>query len=230
MNPVRQALRQLMTACLPPSRWLVRGPKHSRQLALTFDDGPHPEYTPRLLETLERWHLKATFFVVGEAADKHPELIDAIAAAGHQLGNHTWTHSEPRRTTASQFLDEIERTKDWLQDRTGQPIHWVRPPKGELSVGKFSGLWQQHHRIALWNVDPKDFRMTSSANVSAWCQRYPPAAGDVFLLHDRLPWADEIIENLAMRGVFARYRAVILDEWLMEYHRAVPQWATSQSL
>lgn len=230
MNPIRQAMRQLMTACLPPSRWLVRGPSTSRTLALTFDDGPHPEYTPQVLETLQRWHLKATFFVVGEAAAQHPDLIEAILASGHQIGNHTWSHSEPGQTSTAQFLAELEQTDRWLKDYTDEATAWVRPPKGELTLGKLTGLWQRAKRIALWNVDPKDFRMKSTLDVTQWCQHYRPQSGDVLLMHDRLPWAAEIIEDLALRGVFARYRTVCLDEWITEAPRSRPLLATTQSI
>lgn len=227
MNPLRQGLRALLTASLPPSRWLVRGPGTTRTLALTFDDGPHPEHTPQVLEVLARWHLRATFFVVGQAAAEHPELIQQILAQGHAIGNHTWSHSEPRRTSTAQFLNEVRQTNTWLADQAGESPRWMRPPKGELTLRKLIGLWRQGLSVALWNVDPKDFRMQSHGDVQAWCSHYRPQGGDVLLLHDRLPWAAEIIEELAVRGVFARYRTVLLDEWLPATHSLTTLVATT---
>jgi len=214
MNPLRQMLRALMTASLPPSRWLVRGPGTTPTLALTFDDGPHPEFTPQVLDALARWHLRATFFVVGQAAADHPYLIDQILSAGHAIGNHTWSHGEPRQTSTSQFLNEVQRTSAWLTEHANSTPRWMRPPKGELTPGKLLGLWRQQLSVALWNVDPKDFRMHSLADVQAWCSQYRPHAGDVVLLHDRLPWAAAMIDQLGQDGLFARFRTVLLDDWI----------------
>lgn len=162
MGLARQALRQFLSATVPPKWWLARGSWEPPTLALTFDDGPHPDNTSRVLDALARWHAMGTFFVVGQAAERHPKLIERIVQEGHALGNHTWTHSEPATTSATTFLEEISRTDRWLQDHAGFRPHWVRPPKGELSCRKLTGLWRQGHGIALWNVDPRDYRMDAN--------------------------------------------------------------------
>src|SRR5688572_27930175 len=104
MSIVRQAVKALMTVGLPPQRWLVRGPRQrltdAPTISLTFDDGPHPEHTPRVLEELRRWGLTATFFVIGREVERHPDLVTRIVNEGHALGNHTFTHSEPAATSA----------------------------------------------------------------------------------------------------------------------------------
>src|SRR4051812_6580102 len=102
MSMLRQTIKTLLSCGLPPHRWLVCGP-HSRlsdraTLSLTFDDGPHPEHTPRILDELARWKLSATFFVVGTEVERHSGLVQRIVAEGHGLGNHTFTHSEPSLT------------------------------------------------------------------------------------------------------------------------------------
>ena len=116
MNVLRQGIRQLLTACLPAERWLVRGRRAKGvggvAISLTFDDGPHPEYTPQVLDRLQTYGWKGTFFVVGERAAAHPDLIRRIVREGHELGNHSYTHSEPSQTTAAALIDEVRRTRD----------------------------------------------------------------------------------------------------------------------
>lgn len=215
MGIARQFLRTALTSSLPASRWLVRGPRRGTapSLALTFDDGPHPEQTPRVLAALRRWNAVGTFFVVGEAAERHPDLVAQIAAEGHLLGNHTWTHGEPRETSAAQFLAEVEQTDRWLCEQTHDFPYWMRPPKGELTPAKLWGIWRLSHGVALWNVDPRDYLMTHDADAVRWAEHYQPQAGDVVLLHDRCPAASVIVDTLGERGLLAAFPSQSLDAW-----------------
>ncbi|MDX1969713.1 MAG: polysaccharide deacetylase family protein [Planctomycetaceae bacterium] len=213
----RQLVRRIMTTCLPPSRWLVRGSRRATEspaISLTFDDGPHPEHTPRVLDALARWNAVGTFFVIGQAAATYPDLIARMLAEGHTLGNHTWTHQEPSATPTREFLAEVAQTDSWLSYQTGFRPRWMRPPKGELTWGKLRGLWQSGHTVSLWNVDPRDYRMTSTADVARWASAYRPQTGDILLLHDRLPWAAQIVDALGSRGCLDAFRSVSLDVWL----------------
>ena len=181
------------------------------ELALTFDDGPHPEQTPRLLDVLAEAGVRGTFFVVGERAEQQPDLVRRIADEGHELGNHTWTHSEPSQTSASQFLNEIARTRRLIQDLTGRDCRVTRPPKGSLTIGKALGLWRQQQTIALWNIDPKDFSMSDNSAISLWLADYRPQSGDIVLLHDNHPRAAIAVEQLAANTAL---RFVTLSDWL----------------
>jgi peptidoglycan-N-acetylglucosamine deacetylase len=217
MGLIRQLLRTTLTWTLPTERWLVHGPRSARprpQLAFTFDDGPDPVQTPAVLDTLARWRMVGTFFVIGEKAVAYPELIRRIVDEGHALGNHTWTHGEPRRTSTAEFLREVRETDDRLEALTGVRPYWMRPPKGELTARKLAGLWRLNHGVALWNIDPRDYRMTSSSEARAWVRRYQPAAGDVVLLHDRHPWAIDILNECGEQGLLDAFATCRLDDWL----------------
>jgi peptidoglycan-N-acetylglucosamine deacetylase len=206
-----------MTACVPSSRFLVRGSRARAggpSLSLTFDDGPHPEHTPRVLDALDRWGQKATFFVVGREAERFPELVRKIEEHGHAVGNHSYCHAEPRTTPAAVLLDDVARADRLLTSLMRRPPRWTRPPKGELTAGKLGVLWWAGHSIALWNVDPRDYQMTSSDEATAWSRGYRASHGDVVLLHDRFPWAAEIVDALGRAGVFSSFRSVTLDDWL----------------
>lgn len=218
MNTTRQLLKSAFTMVLPTSWLLVRGPANASisappEIALTFDDGPHPEHTPRLLDRLAAARARGTFFVIGEKAQQHPDLIRRIVTAGHDLGNHTFTHGEPSQTSAAQFLDESARTRRLLQDLTGRDCRLMRPPKGKLSVGKAIGLWRQQQTIVLWNADPKDFSMPHSRDMYDWLDRFQPRGGDIVLLHDNCPQAAACVERLTA-DAGTRLRFVTVSQWL----------------
>ena len=105
-------------------------PRSPGQLALTFDDGPNPAWTPRLLDILAEHNVHATFFMVGKFAKAERELARRVSNAGHLIGNHTWSHPDLSRTRAPNVLDELTRTSDILADIIGKPIRYFRPPFG----------------------------------------------------------------------------------------------------
>jgi peptidoglycan/xylan/chitin deacetylase (PgdA/CDA1 family) len=210
VNAARQLVKRAAMMCLSPRRFLVDGsacvrtadgPRGSKQvqMALTFDDGPHPQWTPAVLDALSQAGWRGTFFLIGERAAQHPELVRRIVAEGHDVGNHTWTHAEPRQTSTIAFREEVERTELLLEQLAGSRTGLVRPPKGELTLGKFCTLWRSGCRIALWNIDPRDYSMSSSDQAEGWAAAYRPRHGDILLLHDRLPLAAEIVKGLAAR-------------------------------
>jgi len=100
------------------------------QIALTFDDGPNPRWTPMLLDLLDRYEVKATFFLIGMFAAGRPDLVRRAHAAGHLIGNHTWTHPNLARTGSRKTREELARTSALLEDLTGAPIRYFRPPFG----------------------------------------------------------------------------------------------------
>jgi peptidoglycan-N-acetylglucosamine deacetylase len=111
-----------------------RGPADHRAVALTFDDGPDPVFTPRVLDILAQFGVRGTFFVIGKRAEQHPEIIRAIADAGHEVGNHTYTHRplwllSPRRTR-----EEIDRCASALTAILGKPPRYFRPPWGQSNL------------------------------------------------------------------------------------------------
>ena len=117
----------------PTSRIFGRtftAPRRPGELALTFDDGPNPAWTPRLLDLLAEHNVRATFFMIGNYAKSECALARRVVDAGHLIGNHTWSHPDLSRTPASKVLDELTRTTDTLSEITGKPIRYFRPPFG----------------------------------------------------------------------------------------------------
>jgi peptidoglycan/xylan/chitin deacetylase (PgdA/CDA1 family) len=221
MNLVRQALKRLLSAVLPAERWLARG-RRARGLtapaiSLTFDDGPHPEYTPQVLDRLQMFGWKATFFVIGEKALRHPDLIRRIVREGHELGTHSWSHGEPVKTSAETLLDETRKCERLLYEICRLDAPRMRPPKGELTWSKLRGLWRERRTIVLWNVDPKDYRKNAGLELRCWAACYTPAHGDIVLLHDSYPQALEILDQLQEHHRLFGFETVAISSWLPEH-------------
>jgi peptidoglycan/xylan/chitin deacetylase (PgdA/CDA1 family) len=188
-SPLRQFVRSLLRRCLPESVFLTQSSPTGNSVYLTFDDGPDPETTPAILDTLRRHQARATFFVVGRQARKHPELVRRMIAEGHTVGGHSYFHEHPSRVGAARLMREIERTDDWLDAMVGVRPRLFRPPHGKLSLAKLVRLAMAGKTIVLWNRDPKDFTLRDPAGLGGrqwtdWFRDHPCQAGDLVLLHD----------------------------------------------
>jgi len=218
MSAIRQLTRKVLGACLPSSRLIIRGRRAKYParpaISLTFDDGPDPQHTPWLLDECARLGIRGTFFVIGKKVVAEPDLARRIVAEGHELGNHTWSHADPARISAADFLKEVEDTSRLLQDVCGVDCRVTRPPHGKLTWAKMRGLWRLGHTIALWNVDSKDYRMTDASEIQQWCAGYQPRHGDVVLFHDNHPFAKLALAEFARRGVFGAHASAVVSDWL----------------
>ena len=141
-------------------------PRTPGQLALTFDDGPNPAGTPRLLDILAEHSVHATFFMVGKFAQSEPELARRVFDAGHLIGNHTWSHPDLSRTRSADVLNELTRTSDILADITGRPIRYFRPPFGArrpyvLKLARQLGLIP-----VTWNAMTTDWKEPSADTIA----------------------------------------------------------------
>ena len=178
-------------------------------LYLTFDDGPHPVYTPQVLVVLARHGARATFFVLGSLAEAHPDIIQRIAAEGHTIANHTWNHEVLAGLPRSAFDDTISRTQAVL-GALATPC--LRPPYA--SIDAFTQEWAASHGLDLmmWTVDPGDWRRPSASEIADHIVERA-RAGAVVLLHDgggdrsrTVQGLDMALERLADRGL--RYEPV----------------------
>lgn len=176
-NHVPRALSPLF----PDLLW--RRDDDARTLHLTFDDGPD-EATPALLDLLDQHGVKATFFLIGAKARERPDLVRAIAAAGHTIGQHTDTHPDAWRTPAPAVLAEMERATATLEDITGQAVRWMRPPYGRFTSTMRSWCRARGQRIAMWDVMPGDFLSSTTATDVLRRTLRLVRPGSVLVLHE----------------------------------------------
>jgi peptidoglycan/xylan/chitin deacetylase (PgdA/CDA1 family) len=194
-----------MSVALPRRLYMTSGPKNSGQVSLTFDDGPHPEHTPRLLDGLKARGIRATFFLLGRQVERHPEIVKRIAAEGHDVGHHSYTHGDPTTTSAIDLVREARQASALLERLVGRAPRLYRPPHGKLTPAKTLGLWGTRQTIVLWNQDPKDFSCGSTEALQSWFKGRTLSGGDVILLHDVHPFAagalDVMVESVAAAGL-----------------------------
>jgi peptidoglycan-N-acetylglucosamine deacetylase len=150
---------------------------------LTFDDGPTTKYTRQVLDLLDEYDAKATFFQLGELATDHPELTRAIVARGHALGNHTWNHKDLRRLNGRKLNRQITRTSAALSDITGRPVTCMRPPYGAVNARVKRAIRRHDLAMKLWDIDPRDWKRPG---VKAITRRvlHHAHTGAVNLMHD----------------------------------------------
>jgi peptidoglycan/xylan/chitin deacetylase (PgdA/CDA1 family) len=132
------------------------------ELALTFDDGPNPAWTPQLLDTLAANDVRATFFLVGRFAEAEKLLARRVAEAGHLIGNHTWSHPNLARTASGRVREQLRRTNETLAQITGQPIRYFRPPYGARRPAVLSAAREMGMIPVLWNAMTSDWREPSA--------------------------------------------------------------------
>jgi len=169
-----------------PSRVLVHGSRASGAVALTFDDGPHAENTPALLDVLSQFAVPATFFVQGSNASGAPNLVRAVADRGHAVGNHGFHHLHWKTESTAALLRDVETTQALIDTIVGRPQPKLyRPPYGEIGPRGAWALWRRGYRIVLWSADSHDsFADSPAAVVDRLGRLGALRPGDVILLHD----------------------------------------------
>jgi peptidoglycan/xylan/chitin deacetylase (PgdA/CDA1 family) len=154
------------------------------EVAITFDDGPHPEGTPRVLEILREAEAPATFFLAGEQVERRPALAAEIVAAGHRVELHCHRHRNQLRLTPRQLLDDAERGKAAIETATGQAIHDYRPPFGIFSASGLRAIRGRGWRPVLWSLWGEDWKRNATAESIARKSTAGARPGDILLLHD----------------------------------------------
>lgn len=179
----------------------------SRPIYLTFDDGPNPIWTPRVLEILRRKHVHATFFVLGYEAVKYPAIIRQIHRDGHEIGNHGYYHTFIVNKSRAWVMSDVLRTDKAVASISGTKPQYFRPPGGILSLSDVGLISHIGHPIAMWTVDTNDWKAKNKASIVA-AVRKNVKPGAIILLHDGISTTSRytvqalpaIIDNLRNRG------------------------------
>ncbi|MCT4594282.1 MAG: polysaccharide deacetylase family protein [Anaeromicrobium sp.] len=176
---------------------ILNGPKDKKVVALTFDDGPHPRYTPKILDLLEKYHAKATFFVIGKHVKLYPEVVKRQVLSGHEVGNHTFSHINIRTNSSNKIWKEFQDTQDIIYKVTGKKATLFRPPFGFYNnmiknmasqAGCSVVLWSTHQDSKDWSSPGVDKIVNTVLNKTK--------NGDIILLHDYVEGKCHTIEAL----------------------------------
>jgi peptidoglycan/xylan/chitin deacetylase (PgdA/CDA1 family) len=206
-------------------RTLIAG-NDTREIALTFDDGPNDAATPQLLDVLARYNVRVTFFIIGGFARQRPELVRAVAAAGHKIGNHTMTHPKLSLTPAARVRNELAECNAVLEDIVGERIAYFRPPFGArrpvvLSIARELGLIPVMWNVTGFDWEPKGVDAISENLTAGIAKNRDRGRGSNLLLHDgghRAMGADRMdtvraVERLLQGHAGTQTRFVTVDAW-----------------
>lgn len=167
----------------PSALWRMN--EQERAVYLTFDDGPIPQSTPFILDTLARYNAKAMFFMVGDNVCKYPDLYDRIVAEGHQVGNHTYHHLGGFKHYAATYIKDTSRANELIK------AHLFRPPHGCMSHGEYFWL-KMKYRVVMWDLVTRDYSKWMTAedvfnNVRSYARN-----GSIITFHDSLKSIDKL--------------------------------------
>lgn len=184
-------------------RWLYpratwRMDKHEHSVYLTFDDGPIPESTPFILDTLARYGIKATFFMVGDNVRKYPKLYQRIVDEGHQVGNHTFNHMGGFKHTIKAYSYNTEKANAYIHS------HLFRPPHGWMRLDQYAWLGRKYH-IVMWDLVTRDYSKWMTAEDVVYNVKRYARNGSIITFHDSLKSIDKLHTALPQS-----------IEWLME--------------
>lgn len=186
---------------------VAHGDRARPQIALTFDDGPNPPYTGRILDVLESYGVCATFFCVGLNAGARGDDLQRMTEQGHGVGNHTWSHPFLPDLSATELADQLNRTTDVIEAATGTAPRYFRPPYGSRTPTVIGSLTDLGARVALWDVDTEDWAMPGP-EVIAKTVLHNTEPGSIVLMHDgggdrsqTVAALPAVIEGLLARGL-----------------------------
>jgi peptidoglycan-N-acetylglucosamine deacetylase len=196
----------------PTGQWygptFIGGPRGSKQIALTYDDGPNDRHTLDLLEVLAKNNVRATFFMIGQFVRQRPEIARSVAQAGHVIGNHTFTHPRLIFKSAAQTRTELADCHQVLEDTIGEHSNLFRPPFGGRRAATLRIAGELGLQTVMWNVAGNDWKSLSAAAIEDRVVRRM-RGGDVILLHDgrhRAMGADSAQTVIATENLIRRCR------------------------
>ncbi len=167
------------------------------KIALTFDDGPHPRYTPQILEILDEYNIKATFFVIGLNAENYPEAIEKVIKSGHEIGNHTYSHPHVSCLNSQTLKDEVEKCESIIYGLTDYKTKLFRPPEGFIDADVKTVVRNLDYKVILWDLDTKDWAHRSPKSISKYIEDNIES-GDIILMHDYIAYDSPTPEALRL--------------------------------
>jgi peptidoglycan/xylan/chitin deacetylase (PgdA/CDA1 family) len=183
-------------------------------IALTFDDGPNATLTPKLLDLLAARHLKATFFVVGQNAADHPDILKRAVREGHEIANHSWSHPNLGKMSDDAVRRELQKTDDAIVAAIGKRPTLLRPPYGSITARQKKWIHEEFgYRIIIWDVDPLDWKRPGPSVVTARILK-ETKAGSIVLAHDIHPPTIEAMPRTFDQLIEKGFKSVTVTELL----------------
>ena len=165
------------------------------KIALTFDDGPHPRYTGQILDVLEEYDIKATFFVVGVNAKNYPDSLIDVIKRGHEIGNHTYSHPHVSGLNTYTLTDEVEKCESIIYGLTDYKTKLFRPPEGMIDADVRTVLRSLDYKVIMWDIDTRDWAHEPPEKIAENVISNI-ASGDIILMHDYIGHNSPTVEAI----------------------------------
>lgn len=190
-------------------------PNETKCIALTFDDGPHPHQTKRILDILDAYGIKATFFMIGVNVENYPDAAREVLARGHEVGNHTYSHCHLKQHGEEKLEEELRRCQETLERICSYRPHLFRPPEGYVSDYLCQCCNRASYRVIHWSVDTRDWEVKDAEKISQKVLDQV-RSGDIVLMHDYVARSQtpEALEILLPKLLDQGYRFVTVGELL----------------
>ena len=211
----RALIKKVLYGAVPSRKLLEHGSRERPQIALTIDDGPDPVYTPRILDIFRDHAVKATFFVVGGAAEQYPDIVTRMKKEGHDVGSHSYSHPYFQRLSWTGAIREIRMTQ-WVLDRIlGEECKLFRPPHGKLALRSLVPAWVAGQHVVMWNIDLKDYQ-ASTGEVESQLDRTSFSSGDIILYHGINEAALKALPRVIEAALDKGREAVTISEFIRQ--------------
>jgi len=186
-----------------------------KALSISFDAAWGRANTEEILNILDRYEAKTTFFLVGFWAEKHPDLVAEIVARGHEIGNHSATHPHMNSLTEGQIREELRRCSDLVASITGTPTTLFRPPYGEYNNQVVDVSRKEGYECVQWNVDSLDWKNISAGDMIRRCTK-DVNPGDIVLFHNDSKYILEALPKILAYYTEAGYKIIPVSQLLLE--------------
>ena len=190
---------------------IIHGNPAIRSVALTFDDGPHPDFTPKILKILKDNNVKATFFVIGKMVERYPDGIRLMIKDGDTVGNHSFHHVNLTKLTYSQVRLEWQATNDVIWSITNHDTDFCRPPGGDYNQTVIDAATAEGITTVLWTDDPADYAEPGSKHIESRVL-WRISNGGIILLHDGIQQTVDVLPDLIRRIKKMGFRFVTIEE------------------
>lgn len=185
----------ISTSANTPGRFFTKNTSAEKKVALTFDDGPHPIYTPKILELLDAYEISATFFVIGQNVDNYPEAFKKLVSSNCEIGNHTYHHRNVSNMSESDIRAELEMTESAISKFSNIKPTLIRPPEGSYSNQLEKVCFEKKYDVILWSIDTRDWEHSSVDQISHTVLK-KIQNGDIILMHDYVSHSAHTYEAL----------------------------------
>ena len=205
----------LMTAATTRELPVYNVETEEKVLSISFDAAWGSANTEGILDILDRYEVKTTFFLVGFWAEKYPELVAELVARGHEIGNHSATHPHMSQLSQAQIREELKKTSDLVQSITGQPTTLFRPPYGEYNDAVVRVSREEGYECVQWNVDSLDWKNLGTENMIRQCTKsvHP---GDIVLFHNDSKYILEALPTILEYYTQAGYKIIPISQLLLQ--------------